>query len=69
MKKKSFAEKIGLKVVSETELFWTKMKEGAELEIKAAHNSILLNEEIAKMAKEKIKQCTSCSSPTGNAAK
>ena len=44
-----------LKVGSEEEVFWTRVKTASEQDMKDAKNSILLNEELVRVAEAKLK--------------
>ena len=45
-----------LKIGSEEEVFWTRVKDMSAQEVKDAKNSILLNEELVKLAEKKLEE-------------
>lgn len=49
-------EDLGIVIKSPEEAFWTRVKEVAEQDIKDSKNSIMLNEEIIKACKNKLKK-------------
>ena len=45
---------LGIKVGTPTEALWTRVKLEAEMQIKAAENTLIVEKEYLKLAKEKI---------------
>lgn len=54
MKKVKEPKDLGIKIGSKKEVFWTTVRDGCKREIETMRNTIELNEELIKVADEKI---------------
>lgn len=54
MNKKDHEEDLGIKILPKKDAFWERVKKAAEQDMEDARNSILLNEELVKVADQKL---------------
>ncbi len=48
-------EDLGVKIVDKEKVYWERLKENVDKEIENAKNSIIINEHILELIKEKLK--------------